>query len=345
MSYASINVNSPSSSYPSNTLHIDEKSFPLPIEQVSFKNQPIEFERLGLISWTLLCDMNCVVNFYQKDYGYTPKEIVSRWANKKRPVKTSGRAIERALSELYKEGYIEDTHRVNAPQHGKEKFRGKYRRVTLKGLAFIHYHEQLKTKVAIEKMESLNKPKQVGVVAELLAELNGQITYSHVASEPPSRVHLKKEIRSNLDLSIRCSKSERFDFNNQCFEEYAAQQSNFKPYVEQEALQEEIYHPVESKYRPTVKKLLDESGLENERKQEVIQAVYRQQNCNTKIVSIAGVTKKFIAEARIRQRDKIQSNKNAAYKPFEFIDLTEEQREASKKAKQIAFAEMRLKLN
>lgn len=319
MPHVSTHVNSLPSSF-----HVDIQH--IAFENSEFTNEP---ERLPFIAWMLLCDMNCVRNVYQKDYGYTPAEIVSRWSKKSKPIKTSVRSIERAFSELYEKGYIEDTERVNLPQHGKEKFRGKYRRPTLSGLGFIQYHEQLKAKVAIDKTKSANNPRILGVVAELLAELNGQITYSHVASQPPSRVH-KEDIRSNLDLSIICSKSERFDFNNQCFEEYAAQQSNALPYIEQEAVKEEIYEPVEPKYRPVVKTLLDGSGLENEGKKEVIEAIHRQQNCSTKINNIRGLTKKFIAIARVKQRDKIQSGKHASFKPFNVIEMTEEEKEKCK---------------
>lgn len=325
--------NTSASNYSNQNLHIDLDS-----SLQEEKPQDVVFQgmRLDKVCWFILYEIYLITLTCKRDYCYTAKEISHRLI--KKGIKgASLRSVEAALQILQSIlFFVRKTTRKYLPVWGKEKYKGAYREVTEAGLEFIKYRFSERARLKEERLKNGS--------AVLIAELNGQEPYSRMASEPVSKINLK-DIRSNLDLSVRCSRDERFDFANACFEEYAAQMSNAQPYIEREALQEEIYQPVEPKYRPTVKKLLDESGLENERKQEVIQAVYRQQNCNTKIVSIAGVTKKFIAEARVRQRDKIQSNKNAAYKPFQFIDLTEEQAEASKKAKQIAFAEMRLKLN
>lgn len=332
MPHAIINVNSPSSSYPFQNLHID----------VDFeKPQDIDFHdfRLSRLEWRILYEIYLITLTYKRDYCYTAQEISDRLKSKN--VKYCGlRSVEKALQSLQSILlFIRISTKKYPVQHGKEKFRGLYRELTEQGLAFIEYRFSERERIKEERLKNRN--------AELNAELINREPYCHVASEPVSKINLKI-IRSNLDLSVRCSRDERFDFANACFEEYAQQMSNAQPYIEQEVLQEEIYEPVQPKYRPVVKKLLDESGLENERKEEVIQAIYRQQNCNTKIISISGVTKKFIAEARVRQREKHRCDNHASYKPLKFtdayIDLTPEQREASQRAKQIAFSQMRRNL-
>lgn len=321
-------VNSPVTSYPVKIQNL----FPLHLtESISCahsenKPQHIVYKgmRLSKLCWNILYEIYLITLTCKRDYGFTAQEISDRFKAKGR--KDCGlRKVEEALqiiqSILF---FVRKTTRKYPPVSGKEKFRGCYRELTDEGLEFIKYRLSERVRLHSEKAR-----------AELNAELNGHQPYSHVASKPLSNTNLKEG--SNLDSKSYIHSSKRFDFDNSCFEEYAQQMSNGPAYVEQEAIREEIYDPVLPKYRKTVKTLLDESGLKNESKAEVIKAVVRQQNASTEINSISAVTKKFIADERVRTK----TYQTPIKQTFVFTEMTEEEKQKSKEAGIIAFAEIK----
>ena len=305
----------PSSSYVNSPLHIDISEN---------KTQRIVYKgmRLNKLCWFILYEIYLITLTSKRDYGFTAQEISDRFKAKGRKG-CSKRKVEEALqiiqSILF---FVRKTTRKYPPLWGKEKFRGCYRELTEEGLEFIKY--RLSERVRLHDLKAR---------AVLNAELNASQPYSHVASEPLSNTNLKEG--SYLDSNSYIHSSERSDFLNSFFEEYAAMLSNAPAYIEQEAIKEEIYEPVLPKYRKTVKTLLDASGLENSGKIEVIKAIYRQQNANTQIISIVGITKKFIANERVKKISK------TTYKPPIVIELTEEQKERNNNAAIAGFAALK----
>lgn len=286
--------------------------------------------RLSKLCWFILYEIYLITLTDKRDYGFTAQEISDRFKAKGR--KDCGlRKVEEALQILQSIlFFVRKTTRKYPPIYGKEKFRGCYRELSDMGLEFIKYRLSERVRLRNEKTR-----------AELNAELIVSEPYCHVASQPLSKNKLKEE-RSNLDSSSYIHSTTRSDFSNSCFEEYADMASNSKPYIEQETLQEELYKAVLPKYRPIAKKILEPSGLANKQKENVINAIYRQQNCNSPIRSFPGLVKSLVAAERVSKIN----YQTPVKQTFVFTEMTEEEKQKSREAGFKAFAEMKkLKLN
>lgn len=145
--------------------------------------------RLDKLPWDILFEINLITLTCKRDYGFTAQEISDRFKAKGR--KACGlRKVEEALQELHANSFIRKTTRKYPTLWGREKFKGCYRELTDIGIEFIKF--RLEERIRIRKEISR---------ADLRADQNAREPYSHVASEPTSRINLKIN-RSNLDSSV-----------------------------------------------------------------------------------------------------------------------------------------------